>query len=259
MKKVFKAVVFLVVLILIIAFSKNIITRNIITGVVKASTGLKLNIDSVNLGIFTTLIDIKGLQLNNPPDFKDKVMIGAPQIYVDYNLISLFQKKKHLKEVSLYLKEFIIVKNKDGILNLSSLKTVKETQKKEMVPADKKKEKKATEIQIDVLKLKIDRVIYKDYTQGSEPVVKEYNINIDEKYEDISDIQALAKLIIYRTLAKTALDNIINLDINPFKNSISDILKKTGGMLNSGTGETTKEAVDKLKKIFEDIKVPAGQ
>ena len=87
--------------------------------------------------------------------FKDKLMVDLPEIYVDYNLGAIMGGKAHLEEVRLNLKEFIVVKNEAGELNLDSLRVVKETEGEEAEKDGSKKEKtEMPDIQIDLLELK---------------------------------------------------------------------------------------------------------
>ena len=128
-------------------------------------TGLKLSIRSMDVGVFKSLIGINGLQLHNPEGFEDKLMIDLPEIYVDYNLGAFMKGKTHLEEARLHLKEFTVVKNEAGVLNLNALKVVKSTEegKEETPKAEKDDEEKSDEekqktkmpdIQIDLLELK---------------------------------------------------------------------------------------------------------
>ena len=116
------AIVFAVLIALF--FGKNMIIKTSVSAGVKAMTGLKLSIGSMNVGVFKSLIGINELHLHNPPGFGDELMIDLPEIYVDYNLSAFIAGKAHLEEVRLNLKEFMVVKNADGQLNLDSLKVV---------------------------------------------------------------------------------------------------------------------------------------
>ena len=146
-----------IVLIAVFAITKNLVAKVMISNGVQAITGLKLNMKSVNIGIFRTSIHIKDLEIFNPSGFKDSFMLDAPEVYVDYNLGDFLRKKAHFEEIRLELKELIVVKNAEGELNLKSLNVVKK--KKE----DNAPEKKKSSFEIDVLELKIGKVIYKDY------------------------------------------------------------------------------------------------
>jgi hypothetical protein len=224
-----------IVLVIIIAlfFGKNMIIKTSVTAGVKAMTGLKLSIRSMNIGVFKSLIGINGLQLHNPQGFEDDLMIDLPEIYVDYNLGAFMKGKTHLEEVRLHLKEFIVVKNEAGELNLDSLKVVKAAEdekggEEEAEKGDGAKEKaKMPDIQIDLLALKIDRVIYKDYSKGGSPKVKEFNVNIDERYENITDPQSLGRLIIVKALKNTTIASLANFDIGTLQKGLAETVRKT--------------------------------
>ena len=96
----------------------------------------------MDIGIFKTLIGINELQLYNPSGFVDELMFDVPEIYVDYDLGAFMKGRTHLEEVRLHLKEFIVVKNEAGELNLDSLKVVKE---EEVIDKDKKEKSKTRE------------------------------------------------------------------------------------------------------------------
>ncbi|MFV1975152.1 MAG: hypothetical protein ACC651_05350, partial [Candidatus Scalindua sp.] len=122
-----------IVLVIIIAlfFGKNMIIKTAVTTGVKAMTGLDLSIRSMNVGVFKSLIGINGLQLHNPQGFEDELMIDLPEIYVDYHLGAFMKGKTHLEEVRLNLREFIVVKNEAGELNLDSLRVVKSAEQEQ--------------------------------------------------------------------------------------------------------------------------------
>src|SRR5574341_2024009 len=127
MKK-FLGIMITVVLILlvVVVLAKNTIAKVALTGGVKAITGLKAEVQGVEVGVTNTLVGVKDFKLFNPSGFQDAMMMDMPELYVDYDLASFFKGKVHLEELRLNLKEFIVVKNEKGELNLDSLKTVKE-------------------------------------------------------------------------------------------------------------------------------------
>ncbi len=70
------AIVFAVLIALFIG--KNMIIKTSVTTGVRAMTGLKLNIRSMNVGVFKSLIGINELRLHNPDGFEDELMIDLP-------------------------------------------------------------------------------------------------------------------------------------------------------------------------------------
>ena len=250
-----------IVLVILIAlfFGKNVVIKTSVTAGVRAMTGLKLSIRSMDFGIFKTLIGINELQLYNPSGFVDKLMIDCPEIYVDYDLGAFMKGRTHLEEVRLNLKEFIVVKNEAGELNLDSLKVVKE---EEVIDKDKKEKSKTRELQIDILELRIDKVVYKDYSKGTPPKVKEYNVNIDDRFENITDPNTFGRLIIVKALKNTTIASLTNFDLGKLQRGISGTVRKTaekaletpGRAIEIGkdAGEKAREtAEEKVKKAIE--------
>ena len=244
------AIVFAILIALFIG--KNMIIKASVTTGVKAMTGLKLSIGSMNVGVFKSLIGINELQLYNPSGFEDKLMMDLPEIYVDYNLGAIMGGKAHLEEVRLNLKEFIVVKNEAGELNLDSLRVVKETEGEEATKEDEKKEKtEMPDIQIDLLELKIDKVIYKDYSKGTPPKEKVFNVKIDEQYENITDPQSFVRLIIFKALKNTTIASLTNFDLEKLQSGISGTVKRTAEMAQEATDRVLEAGKDASGKIQE--------
>lgn len=264
MRRIKNIIIFIVIILVVLSLTKNMIAKLVLSNGVKTLTGLRLYIGEISLGILETKIDIKDLVILNPSGYADKVMADIPQIYIDYDLGALFKGQIHFEHLKLDLKELIVVKNKEGGLNLHSLKVVKP--KKEEAPAVEKKEKpKESKFLIDVLELKIGKVIYKDYSHRGKPVIKEYNINIDERYENIDAPAKLAKLILVRALIHTTIAKLAHLDLSPLGEGLTMSIKKitetTTGTATKvidtgiGTGEKViKGATDQIKKLFPIIK-----
>jgi hypothetical protein len=266
-----------IVLAILIAlfFGKNVIIKASVTAGVRAMTGLKLSIRSMDIGIFKTLIGINELQLYNPSGFVDELMIDLPEIYVDYDLGAFMKGRTHLEEVRLHLKEFIVVKNEAGELNLDSLKIVKAEE--EVINEGKKEKTKMPDLQIDLLELRIDKVVYKDYSKGTPPKAKEYNVNIDERFENITDPKTFGRLVILKALKNTTIARLANFDIEKLQRGISGTVKKTaekalqtpgraieigkdaGGKARETAEEKVKKAIEAEKKAGEKVKKDAKE
>jgi hypothetical protein len=247
-KKIITAISILLGLLLLLYIFKDAIIKSAIEGMVGNTVGLRLKIKGLKADIFKASIDIKGLQLFNPRGFPDRLMADIPQIYIDYNPDGLFKNKVHIRKARIELNEFLVVKNKDGILNLRSLKTI---------PADQKKKKptvRASSLQIDVLELKIGRAVYKDYTKGEPPIIKEFNINLDEKYTNITDIRVLVNLIVAKALARTTIAELANFNLEILRDSISRVSQATGDIASRAVdtaGKALGAAGEKFKEVFQ--------
>ncbi|MFH1493036.1 MAG: AsmA family protein [Candidatus Omnitrophota bacterium] len=262
MKKIAILILIFAILISALILAKNLIAKGAITAAVKAVTGLRLTIDSFNVGILKSNINIEGLMLYNPEGFQDKIMVNMPQIYVDYDLGDFLKGKVHLEELKIHLEELIVIKNSNGELNLNSLKVVQE-RKREKETSSEEKKAKEVQLQIDSLKLKIGKVIYKDYSSPPRVHLREYKVNINEKYTNITDMRTAASLIIVRALMNTAIASLTDFDVGLLKDSVGDVLRSASKVAIDAAGkvvdvgrkakDTTSEAIGKTADRIKDI------
>jgi uncharacterized protein involved in outer membrane biogenesis len=184
-------------------------------------------------------------------------MIDIPEIYADYKFLPLLKKNIHIKEARLYLKKLNIVKDREGRINLNSLKALgQKTVKSHNEGEDKTKGARNINLQIDSMKLKIGKVIFTDYSMDDgPPYVEEIDLDIEETFEDITNPDALVKAIIFKALVRT---NLEHLAIVGLRNIAGDTLTSTIGAAAEAveiTGDTLKKATEKVRSI---INLPFG-
>lgn len=248
MGKLFKVILVFIVIVGALMVGKNALVKIAIEKGVKAVTGLSLKIGKLDVSIISSHIGITDLKLFNPDGFPQGIMFHAPEIFVDYRLLDMLKGKIHLEDLRLDFDQFVIVKNANGQMNLAALKpkTKSEPEKPAKEIADKKTKKKAPQIQIDHLVLKVGKVIYKDYSKGGEPLVREFNVNISQELSDVTDVRKLLGLVVSRAIAQSAINA-------PF-DFTADILKDVSS--------APKQVVDTLKNtanaIKNKIKLPFG-
>lgn len=253
MKKWAVILVGILVVLLILAVIKDILIKVAVEQGVKVVTGLSLNIGSLKVGLINTLVDIKNLRVLNPSNFKDSDMLNMPEIYVAYDLPAVIGGNIHLKDARINLKEFDVVKNDKGQLNLDSLKVV-QAQKTGGKP-EEKAGGKAPQIQIDRLRLKIGKAVFKDYSAGPNPRVTEFNVNIDEEYKNITNPYTLVSLIVVKALMNTSIASLANFDINGLSGSISDTLAGAQKMAAETAKKAQAAAQQTIKEATETTKV----
>jgi len=239
------AVTILAILVILFVFKDLVIKASVESGVALV-TGLKLNIQSFRVGLISQMVGIKNLRVFNPAGYEDKVMLDMPEIYVDFDLKDIIGGIIHLEEVRINMNEFYVVKNENGELNLDSLKVV-QAQKNNEEPAGRDKAK-APDIQVDVLELKVGKVIYKDYSKGGKPTVREFNVNIDERFENIRDPYTLFTMILVRTLAKTTIARLANFDLSGLESTVSESLKAA----QKAAKEAIKQATEQTEKMAKE-------
>jgi hypothetical protein len=231
----------ILILVITIFLFKNMIVKTVVSAWVRKITGLTLEMKSLSLGIFTSLIDIKDLKLYNSAQYPEKKMLDMPEIHVIYDLGSLSKGKMHLKELRLNLKEFVVVKNQKGAVNLNSLKALQ-----------LKKGGQMPEIRIDTLELNIGKVVYKDFSQGGAPLVKEFNLNINESFKDLTNPYTLVSIIVAKALMNTTVSELAKFDLGPFEAELKNTINKAARLIQESAGKTV-QTVGELKETFKEI------
>lgn len=198
MQKKIKIVVLSVVILFGFCLVRDFIIKSIIGTVASSVTGAPTHIGGLSLSIVKQSIRISDFKMYNPRGFPRDVLIDIPKIGVTCNMGALLKGKIHLKQLDIDLKELGLVKNKEGKLNVDSLKVV-EDQKSEKKKGDQKPAKKLA-IQIDLVNLNMGRVVNKDYSVEGPPVIKVYDINLKKAYKNITSAQQLAALIMTEPL-----------------------------------------------------------
>lgn len=246
-----KIIIFLIVLYILISLLyivRNPVLELILKGYAKQGLGLDVSIEEIDLGIVNKYIWIQGLKVYNPSQFKDRVMIDVPLFYADFDAGSFFKKKIIIKEAGLYLKEFLVERNSEGILNLESIKTVRKERKDARILQSPNKEKEALDFNIKEFNLKIDRVICRDYSKGTKPREEILDVNIKETFSEITDFDEMVGLVLFKTVINTKIKNLTGFDLVGIKEDLSSILKT--GKLLSDTAFGTVEGAGKIAKTI---------
>ena len=164
---------------------KNLIIKSAVTTVASRITGAPVHMDGFSLNILSSTIRISGFKMYNPSGFPKGILVSCPKIKIIYDHTTLFKQKRHFLLVEIELKEIGLTKNKEGKLNVDSLKIVQES-----------KSSPPTPMQIDLLTLSIGKIVYKDYAIGAEPSVRVYDVNRHKSYKSIPTAEQLALLVL---------------------------------------------------------------
>lgn len=253
-----KVLIGILAAVILFFLAKGMIARVAVSACVQAVTGLHLEIRRMEVGVFRSRVHVQGMKLHNPGGFPDRIMADVPEIYVDYDLPAFLTGRTHLREARLNLQEFVVVKDRQGRLNLDSLSPVKKAKEEKDKPASQKKPAaRPGSFQIDDLELKVGNVVYKDYSGGGEPSVREFPVNLDEHHHNVNDPGALGALIVSRALLRTTIASLTNFDLGSLDNYARDILRfSTGTVSNVGgkavdaAGNAVQETADTLKKLI---------
>jgi len=222
-------------------------------------TGLPLKIHVLRVGLIRTNVTIRDLLVYNPKGYTDRIMLDMPEIYVDYDLPAVMKGDIYLPELRINMKEFVVVKNADGTVNIEALKSVKAG--KTGAAPDKGETGRSPQIRIDKLELKIGKVVYKDYSQGDKPVVREFKVDLNERYSGITDPYKLVTLIVVKALMNTPVPDLAKIGIAKLEATVSDTLATAeqaaqqavsmAGEAMQGMSETTGKVVQSTQETVE--------
>ena len=228
---------FLAVLVVFGFFSRNFIARRSVEIGVTKLTGFPLEIGAVDVGLFTSQLEVRDLKLTNPAEFPEKLFVDLPLLRLRYTLGSLLSGAPHVKEVVVNIENVVIIKNAAGRTNASVFQD-------KLAPAassasDGKKPAESSNgasYRVDLLRVHIGTVIMKDFSKAR-PTEHKLNLNRDVVFENITEstsVSALVMKIVFGQLGDIA-----------------------GGLIKDG-GSAGKEVTQTIQKsgkgLFDNIK-----
>jgi uncharacterized protein involved in outer membrane biogenesis len=251
MKKPVKVLLIVVACLFVLSLLKNAIAQGAMAGAISHAAHVPVKIGSVNVSLLSSSIRIKNFRLYNPKGFPEKLMVDVPMIFVDFELPELFKGRARFKEVTLDLKEMVVIKNKDGKLNVDAVKPTEQEKKEAKDKARPEAGKKAPKLLIDSLKISIGRVVYKDYSSGGAPTVQTFDINIrGREFKNIDNPTMIVSLVMFEALTRTTLSRLVSLDVSAFKEGGLQALNSGLGLVGDGT-TTAENTAKQLINLFQ--------
>lgn len=252
MRVVTGVLVAVVLIVVLLVAARNIIIKAGASATIKAITGVELKIGSLDIGLFKPVIYIKDLKLLNPAKYPEQMMMSMPELYVRYDLPSIMKGTVHLPEIRLSLNEFIVVKNADGNINVNELTALQpKTAGKTQTP-EAKQQGPAPQIKIDLLELQIGKVVYKEYRATGAPRESVYNIDLKERYQNITDPNVLVAVIVSKALRNTTISGISGTlkSADKLVGSASDLVIQSGKKLKDDALKATTSITDTLDRFL---------
>ncbi len=239
MKKLLLRILIGVVVLLVVLFlARNFIARKSVEIGATKATGFPLTIGSVDVGLFSSKLDVRDLKLMNPPDFPEKMFVDMPQLYVDYRLGSMFSGAPHVNDMLINIKQLVIVKNDKGDSNAMKLKGV-------VSPPGSTS---STKYSVDKLRIHVGTVTTVDRSGKR----KDMPLNVDATYNNITDSTDISRLVLLTVMSQVHLPDI---------GIKTDDLKKGLGNVTDAAGKTLQGVSETGKGLFESLKkaVPGQQ
>lgn len=203
MRKKIQVIILAVIFLFGFCLVRDFLIKSLVGSVATGITGAPTSVGGLSLSIIRQSVKISNFKMYNPKGFPKDILVDIPKMSIVCNLGALITGKIHLKYLELEIKEIGMVKNKEGQLNVDSLKVATEKSGER-----KKNSAKKLSMQIDTVSLSMGRVVSRDYSVGSQPVVKVYDINLKKTYKNISSAQQLAALIISEPLKAAGIQGL---------------------------------------------------
>lgn len=239
MKKILNLILGVVVVAAVVFFAKNAIAKVLIETGVETVTGMPLKMKGIDVNVAGQFVRIDDMKIFNPSGFPKETMVHVPEIYVAYDLASLLKGKVHLPELRFAMEEFSVVRNEKGELNLDRLRALGEQPGASKTTEPAKPPVKA-DIQIDSFTLKVGRVFFKDYSAGS-PSIKTFEINLAETFKDITDPNALVRLIVSKALMSTTIAAITGFDLGALQSNVTGLVGSSAKLAGNLAGKSLDE------------------
>ncbi len=203
MYKKIRMIILAVVFLFGFCLVRDFLIKSLIGTVATSVTGAPTRVGGLSLSIIRQSVKISNFRMYNPKGFPKDLLVDIPKMGVACNLGALITGKIHLRQLDLEIKEIGMTKNKEGKLNVDSLKIAAEKSgEKEKKPA------KQLAMRIDIVSLGMGRVVSRDYSVEGQPVVKVYDINLKKTYKNITSVQQLAALIISEPLKAAGIQGL---------------------------------------------------
>ena len=274
MKFLWKMVLVVLGVLVALVLARNVVVKVVAEKCVRAVTGMPMSIGKLDLNFANSFVDIENLVVENPDGFHNTALVDIPKIFVGYNFSDILKGKVHLVNLEFSMKQFTVVKNEKGELNLDRLKALQGTQKdqaKTGKPTGQLAEK-GMPIQIDKMRLRIGKVVYVDYSGGKpnspsgdsrvnwaspgnlqseenrgqgKPTSKEFLINLDQSFQNITDLNSVVRLIVLKAMMSSGIANLVNFDVQGLAGTLMDTSTQLA-MQVAGKGLET------LKRVAQD-------
>jgi len=212
-----KILILVVAAFVVFSVVKNGLFQMVIGTAISKAARVPVQIGSTSVRFLTSTINLRNIRFQNPRGFRERVMMDIRQVYIDFDPGAIFKGQAHFEQVKLDLKEIVVIKNREGALNVDAMKPPKGQGQK---PTREKG--KDVKLKIDQLYLTVGRVIYKDYSAGGEPAIQTFDIGIENReYRNTEAPAVVVNLIVFEALSRTTLSRLANLDLGTFKQGFS--------------------------------------
>ena len=259
-----KFVIFVIILLLVLC----LIFRNWVvkTGIEKGTVflGVPTTVQSVDISIENPHIEIKDLAVSNPVNKgfnEDNVVYEVRRFFCDYDILAMFKKNVHVRDVQVDLRYLNVEMNGKGQLNILNLKPdmirdLKASQGDKQAEEELQDE---TKIFVDKFMVKLDTLEF----QSSTPAIPSFklDLNYSNVFENMEGTSAEIGLkVLSQMVSGTPLNAILKAGQIDLSKSAEELANQFGSAVGSATdaankalNDTGSAASDAVNKTTEAV------
>lgn len=193
-------------LVLLIVF-RNFATRWAVSYLMGQALGASVTIEKAHLGILDTDLLLKGIRIASPEGFEGEEVMLVRQLFFDLEIASLLRGQLRFEEVYVDIPKVNVIRNRDGQVNLLSLKAMRSEPASTQTSAyrEEKRSSKIGGFHIDTLVLSLGEAHYVDLSSG-ESVPRTFRLGLDRAtYHHLESTRQIVQIIAGETLKRIGL------------------------------------------------------
>ncbi len=219
----------------------------LVTSHISANSDFGAEVESLSGNPLAGTVNILDLELTNPEEFEEKDFIKLNEFDLKVKPLSLMGERIEVPRLIIDVDHITIVTNRKGARN------VKVFQERMQGEGSDEGASEPVDFIVNSLKLRVSKVVTADYSKGGDPIVREYYVNIDREFIDVSD----PKVIVTPILADIAAAGLSQYGGDLFgmlpeslTGPLGDALGQEGGLLNS----VNEKSIDAIKNLFDSVR-----
>ncbi|HXV18790.1 MAG TPA: hypothetical protein VD883_01800, partial [Candidatus Omnitrophota bacterium] len=125
MKPFVKIILIALAILLVLSLVKNGAGDALMETALSKAARVPVRISGTSISFLKSSIRFSGIKFLNPRGFHEKNMLTTGKVLIDFDPSALWQGRAHFEEVRFELKELVVIKNKEGKLNVDAMKPPK--------------------------------------------------------------------------------------------------------------------------------------
>ncbi len=242
----------------------------IVTSQIRARTGFDVKVASLSCNAFTGRWALRGLVLSNPGSFPVGDFVELREFSAEAEVWSLVSERLVLDELRLDVRKVTLVRRADGRSNAevfrqnlfgapTTVPAVAGEPTAGATPPPAATAGPARKFLVRRLTLRFDQLVLADYSEAK-PAVQEFNLGLDQRYENVTDAKQLLVPEVLRRLAAEnlgpALERLVPGD---FGRALGDKARDAGARgaeILQGAGQQASELLKGLREKLEESRKP---